>query len=43
MQASEEMAVRCAEEYLASRERLGFPLLERPASPETDGDEVANG
>ena len=34
------LAVRCAEEYLASRERLGFPLLETAEATAPDGGET---
>ena len=32
------LAVRCAEEYLASRERLGFPLLDATGEAEAAGE-----
>src|SRR5688500_15619269 len=32
MKRVRDLAVGCAQEYVASRERLGFPLLQRPAA-----------
>ena len=37
-----ELAVGCANAYVASRKTLGFPLLPKPASPPA-GDEAGNG
>ena len=39
MKRVRDLAIGCAEGYLASRERLGFPLLEKPAPA---GGEVAH-
>ncbi len=33
-----DLAVACAQEYVASRERLGFPLLAQPAAPSEVAD-----
>ena len=39
MKRVRDLAIGCAEGYLASRERLGFPLLQKPAAA---GGEVAH-
>ena len=44
MKRVRDLAIACAKEYLASRERLGFPLLaKRPDEAAAAGGEVARG
>ena len=43
MKRVRDLAVSCAAEYLASRERLGFPLLARPSGGDGEADGAAEG